>query len=206
MLEFTDIIGTVAFALSGFMVATKDRLDLLGIGISSFMTALGGGILRDTIAGRTPYSFSEPQPTLLVLFVLIFSILFKLYKKSRIINNIYFIISDSIGLVSFSITGALVGLIADFNLFGVIILAFFTAVGGGLIRDTLLNRVPVILTSELYGTVAIIIGASVFVLDRYDFINELSIIVLFLSGLSLRLLAYHKRWHLPILSHDEHNS
>lgn len=203
MLEFTDIIGTIAFALSGFMVATKDRLDLLGISIATFMTALGGGIVRDTIAGRIPYAFSEPHPTLLVMFVLIISIIFKFHKKSKIINNMYFIISDSIGLISFSITGALVGLLAEYNLFGVIILAFSTAVGGGLMRDTLLNRIPVILTSELYGTVAIIIGVVIYLLDRNNLVNEISLIILFICGLSLRLLAYYKRWHLPKLSHED---
>jgi len=57
-LEIADIVGTIAFALSGFMVATRDRLDLLGIFIASFLTALGGGILRDTVANRVPWNFT----------------------------------------------------------------------------------------------------------------------------------------------------
>lgn len=198
-LEIADIVGTIAFTLSGFMVATKDRLDLLGIMIASFLTALGGGILRDTIADRTPYAFTNLLPTVLVLSVIIISVVFKFYKKSRIVNNFYFIISDSIGLVSFSITGALVGLMVDFNIFGVVLLAFSTAVGGGIMRDSILKRVPIVLVSELYGTVAILIGVTINILDYYNSISEVNLLIVFITGLLLRLVAYYKKWHLPKL-------
>ena len=198
-LEIADIVGTIAFALSGFMVATRDRLDLLGIFISSFLTALGGGILRDTVADRVPFAFSHHLPTLLVILVIFVAIVFKFYKKSEIENTKIFVISDSVGLISFSITGALVGLMVEFNVFGVVMLALATAVGGGIMRDTLLNRVPVVLTSELYGTVSILVGISIFVLDYNEMINNLSLVAVFCVGLTLRLFAYYKKWHLPKL-------
>lgn len=198
-LEIADVVGTIAFALSGFMVATKDRLDLLGIFIASFLTALGGGILRDTIADRVPYVFSHYLPTSLVVFVIIVSIIFQFHKKSEIENKRLFVISDSIGLVSFSITGSLVGLMVDFNIFGVVMLALATAVGGGIMRDTLLNRVPVVLTSELYGSVSILVGIVVFVLDYINLVNWISLLVVFTLGLVLRLVAYYQKWHLPKL-------
>lgn len=196
-LEIADFVGTIAFGLSGFLVATRDRLDLLGIFIASFLTALGGGILRDTVADRTPYAFSHLLPTILVIFVIIFAIVFRLHKKSELENKTYFVISDSIGLISFSITGALVGLMADFNVFGVVMLSLSTAVGGGIMRDVLLNRVPVVLTSELYGTISIIVGVLVFVLDKLEQINNTSLLFVFFLGLSFRLVAYYKKWHLP---------
>ena len=199
-LEIADIVGIVAFALSGFMVATKDRLDLLGIFIASFLTALGGGIMRDTVADRVPFAFSHHLPTILVILVILIAILFKFYKKSEIENTKIFVISDSVGLISFSITGALVGLMVDFNIFGVVMLALATAVGGGIMRDTLLNRVPVVLTSELYGTVSILVGVVIFVLDYLDMINNISLIAVFSAGLTLRLVAYYRRWHLPKLN------
>jgi len=198
-LEIADTLGIVAFALSGFMVAARDRLDLLGIFIAAFLSALGGGVLRDTVADRVPFAFSHTTPTLLVIAVLVIAILFKLHKKSEIENSKYFIISDSIGLISFSITGALVGLMVDFNIFGVAMLALTTAVGGGIMRDILLNRLPVVLTSELYGTVAIIVGVIVFVLESFEQLNNISLFVLFCAGLTLRLVAYYKKWHLPKL-------
>ena len=198
-LEIADIVGTIAFALSGFMVATRDRLDLLGIFIASFLTALGGGILRDTVANRVPIAFSNHLPVVLVVLVIFVAIVFKFYKKSEIENRRLFVISDSIGLISFSITGALVGLMADFNIFGVVMLALATAVGGGIMRDTLLNRVPVVLTSQLYGTVSILVGAVIFVLDYVEQVNTISLVVVFCLGLTLRLVAYYKKWHLPKL-------
>ena len=192
-----EIIGTIAFALSGFYVAVKAKLDLLGVFIASFLTALGGGIVRDTIANRAPYTFTHLLPTFLVIAVLLLSIVLKLHKKDEIEKKFYFIISDTLGLVSFSISGALVGLQAEFNFFGVTLLALLTAVGGGVMRDTLLNRVPILLTSEFYGTVALCVGAMIFVLEWMNIVGVFSLMIVFGFGVALRLLAYYKQWHLP---------
>jgi len=194
-----EIIGTIAFALSGFYVAVKEKLDLLGIFIASFLTALGGGVVRDTIADRPPYTFTHLSPTIFVLLVIVLSILFKLHRKDEIEKKFYFIISDTLGLVSFAISGALVGLQVEFNFFGVILLALLTAVGGGVMRDILLNRVPVLLTSEFYGTVALLVGTILFVLEKYDCLGFVPLMVVFGCGVALRLLAYYKQWNLPKL-------
>lgn len=196
-LEVAEIIGTVAFALSGFYVAVKEKLDLLGIFIASFLTALGGGLVRDMLAGRSPYTFTHLMPTFLVLGVIVFSILFKLHRKDEIEKTFYFIISDTLGLVSFSISGALIGLQAGFNFFGVILLALITAVGGGVIRDILLNRVPLLLTSEFYGTVSLLVGAILVVFAQFDIGGYVPLMVVFVCGVALRLLAYYKQWNLP---------
>lgn len=198
-LLIAEILGTIAFALSGFYVAVKDRLDLLGIFIASFLTALGGGVMRDTIANRPPYTFTHLSPTLLVIIVLVLSVVLKLHQKDEIEKKFYFIISDTLGLVSFSITGALVGLQAEFNFFGVTLLALLTAVGGGVMRDILLNRVPMLLTSDFYGTVSLLIGAMIFGLEYMGILSVVSLMVVFVLGVGVRLLAYYKRWNLPKL-------
>lgn len=195
-----EIMGTIAFALSGFYVAIKDKLDLLGIFIASFLTALGGGIVRDTIAGRAPYTFTHFLPTMLVIGILLLSIALRLHRKNEIEKKFYFIISDTLGLVSFAISGALVGLQAEYNFFGVILLALVTAVGGGVMRDILLNRVPILLTSEFYGTVALLVGALLFVLDKFSLLGTIALLAVFTFGMALRLLAYYKQWHLPKIS------
>jgi len=194
-----EILGTIAFALSGFYVAVKEKLDLLGIFIASFLTALGGGIVRDTIADRAPYTFTHLLPTVLVLLVLGLSIVFQLHRKGEIEKKFYFIISDTLGLVSFAISGALVGLQVEFNFFGVILLALLTAVGGGVMRDILLNRVPILLTSEFYGTVALLVGMVLFLLKMCDCLGFVSLMGVFACGVALRLLAYYKQWNLPKL-------
>lgn len=198
-LEIADTIGLLSFALSGFLIAVHYKLDLLGVFISSFLTALGGGVVRDVLANKTPYVFTNYSPILLVLATILVSILFKLHKINNLEGKTTFIISDAIGLSSFAITGALIAIQSEFNFVGVLILAFLTAVGGGTIRDILINRVPSILVSEFYGSVAIIIGALVYLLHLSNNLFMSPIILVFFMGLALRLLAHYKSWSLPKL-------
>jgi uncharacterized membrane protein YeiH len=198
-LQIADIIGIISFALSGFLIAVHFKLDILGIFISSFLTALGGGIIRDVIANKTPFIFNNNLPIILVFTTLLLAFIFNLHKKTDLEGKTWFIISDAVGLVSFAITGALVGINVDFNFLGVLMLAFITAVGGGTIRDILINKVPSILVSEFYGTVAIIVGLFTYFLNLFKEVSILNLTILFIFGVTLRLLAYYKKWHLPKL-------
>jgi len=200
LLNIADFIGIASFTLSGFYVATKDRLDILGIFIASFLTALGGGITRDIIVNKEPFTFLHSYPSLIVVCVLILSILFGLHRSDRILKSKLLIFSDSIGLVSFSISGSLVALQSDFSLFGVSLLAIITATGGGVMRDILLNKIPLLLISELYGTISIAIAVVIFTLNLYGAINFITLGVVFILALTFRLFAYYKKWHLPYLS------
>ena len=201
-LEIADIIGIICFALSGFLIAVHYKLDILGVFISSFLTALGGGMIRDVLADRTPYVFSTNLPVILIVATVLIALLFKLHKIDDLEGKTAFIISDAVGLVSFSITGSLVAIQNDFNFLGVLILAFLTAVGGGTLRDILINRVPSILVSEFYATVALIVASIIFVLEILNLRSLPAIILVFIFGVALRLLAYYKNWHLPTLSKE----
>ena len=201
-LEIADIIGIICFALSGFLIAVHYKLDILGVFISSFLTALGGGMIRDVLADRTPYVFSTNLPVILIVATVLIALLFKLHKIDDLEGKTAFIISDAVGLVSFSITGSLVAIQNDFNFLGVLILAFLTAVGGGTLRDILINRVPSILVSEFYATVALIVASIMFVLEILNLRSLPAIILVFIFGVALRLLAYYKYWHLPTLSKE----
>ena len=201
-LEIADIIGIICFALSGFLIAVHYKLDILGVFISSFLTALGGGMIRDALADRTPYVFTTNLPVILVVATVLIALLFKLHKIDDLEGKTVFIVSDAIGLVSFSITGSIVAIQNEFNFLGALILSFLTAVGGGTIRDILINRVPSILVSEFYATVALIIATIMFVLEEFGLRNLGSITIVFIFGVALRLLAYYKNWHLPTLSKD----
>ncbi|WP_428023244.1 trimeric intracellular cation channel family protein [Arcobacter sp.] len=198
-LQIADIIGIICFAASGFLIAVHYNLDILGIFISSFLTALGGGMIRDTIANKTPYIFTDTLPVTLVIATVFLSLVFKLHKIPDFEGKTAFIVSDAIGLVSFAITGSIIALENNFNFLGVLILAFLTAVGGGTIRDILINRVPSILISEFYGTVAIIVGLFMYMLHLFHENNILNITILFIFGVLLRLVAYYKKWSLPKL-------
>ena len=201
-LEIADIVGIICFALSGFLISVHYKLDILGVFISSFLTALGGGMIRDVLADRTPYVFTTNLPVILVVATVVIALLFKLHKIDDLEGKTAFIISDAVGLVSFSITGSIVAIQNEFNFLGVLILAFLTAVGGGTIRDILINRVPSILVSEFYATVALIIATIIFTLELFELRNLFTMMVVFIFGVILRLLAYYKKWHLPTLSKE----
>ena len=201
-LEIADIIGIICFALSGFLIAVHYKLDILGVFIAAFLTALGGGMIRDVLANRIPYVFTTNLPVILVVCTVLIALLFKLHKIDDLEGKTTFIISDAIGLVSFSITGSIVAIQNEFNFLGVLILAFLTAVGGGTIRDILINRVPSILVSEFYATIALIIATSIFILEIFELRNLFTLTIVFVCGVLLRLLAYYKNWCLPTLSKE----
>ena len=194
-----DIIGIAAFTISGMLTGVRHRLDILGIAIVATLTALGGGILRDGLIGRIPFAFSEYYPSLTVLSVLVLSIMLKLYKKEEIERKFIFVLSDTLGLVAFSITGALLGIAKELNIFGVIILGFLTAVGGGIIRDILLNRVPAILTHDVYGTIALLVSLTLALLHLAGILNNYTVFAVGVVTLLLRLIAYKRGWQLPKL-------
>ena len=159
-------------------------------------------MIRDVLADKTPYVFTSNIPVILVVATVLIALLFKLHKIDDLEGKTAFIISDAVGLVSFSITGSIVAIQNEFNFLGVLILAFLTAVGGGTIRDILINRVPSILVSEFYATVALIVATIMFTLEIFELRNLFTIMLVFIFGVILRLLAYYKKWHLPTLSKE----
>ena len=194
---FAEIIGITAFTISGFLVAIKNRLDILGILIAATLTALGGGIVRDAILSTPPFAFTALHPALTLTLTIFLIFALRLYKKDSIERGWIFVVSDTIGLVAFSITGALMAINADYNFFGIIILSFITAVGGGVARDIMINQVPSVLISDFYGSIAVIAAILLGTLHFFDAINELSILTVALFSIVLRLLAYKRGWHLP---------
>ena len=199
MFEVAEYIGIIAFSMSGFFVAARNKLDFLGVLISVFLTAFGGGILRDVTVGKTPYAFTHDIPVLLMVAVTVLLVIFRFHKKQSIENKPLFILSDSIGLVSFSITGALIALEQDLNLTGVLALSFVTAVGGGIIRDVIINEIPFVLKTGFYGTIALLIGLVLYVLERYEMVDIYTLSFVFLFGILLRVVAYYKKWYIPML-------
>jgi len=199
MFEVADYIGIIAFSMSGFFVAVRNKLDFLGVLISVFLTAFGGGILRDVAVDKTPYTFTHTLPAVVMIIVVLCLVLLKFHNKSSIENKPLFILSDSIGLISFSITGSLVGLEHNLNITGVLALSFVTAVGGGIIRDVIINEIPFVLKTGFYGTVALIIGAVLYVLDSYEILNIYALSIVFILGVILRVVAYYKKWYIPMV-------
>ncbi len=197
ILEFAEYIGITAFTFSGFYIAVRHNLDLLGIFIVSFLTALGGGLMRDTIVGIAPISLTTIYPILIVFVIVNILILLNFHKKQAYDRKPIFIVADSIGLTSFSISGAMIAINSGYEISGVVILAFITAVGGGILRDILINEIPYILKGGFYAMVSIIIGVIIYILNYCNSLEFLYISIVFIFGVVLRLIAFYQNWELP---------
>ncbi|MFO1241945.1 MAG: trimeric intracellular cation channel family protein [Rickettsiales bacterium] len=200
IMYYASLVGGVAFALSGFLAGTKKNLDWMGLFILSFLTANGGGILRDVLVDRTPVILQTNEPFFIALSVTVFASLLRLGHRSSIENRWLFVICDAVGLVAFAITGALVGLSVHAPFFGFVALAFLTATGGAILRDILVNNIPEVLHGGFYGSIAILVAVAIYILDRYGMLGPLNLMGIFLAGLMLRLIAYRYNWQLP--KHD----
>lgn len=198
-----EYVGIASASLSGFLFAVKKGCDLLGLFIAAFLTGLGGGVIRDIMVARKIYSFTHYIPVLIVLFMISMAILFKLYKdKENLEKKFLFITTDAIDVICFSIVGSIVAIQYDFNIFGVILVAFSNGVGGGILRDVLLNEVPWLLHTGLYGTISMLVGLIYYVLHLLGLTNMYFVVGLVIFGVIFRLFAYYKSWSLPKIGYE----
>jgi len=194
-----SLVGGVAFAVSGFIAGSKKDLDWMGLFILSFLTANGGGILRDVLADRPPVMLVSNEPFVIVVIVTLLGCFLQLHRHAALENKWVFVVCDAVGLVAFAITGALVALEINAPFFGFITLAFLTAAGGAILRDILVNNIPDVLHSGFYGSIAILSALAIYMLHALHAISPVSLLAVFVSGLVLRLVAYRYRWKLPKL-------
>lgn len=197
-LLFVEYIGIASAALSGYLYGVKKECDLLGIFLASFLTSLGGGVLRDIFVGRPLYSFTHYMPVTIVLVVMIVSFIFRVHtKRESLDKSTAFVLTDAIDVVSFSIVGAMVAIEFECNIYGVLLTAMANGVGGGILRDMLFNEVPWFMRTGFYGTVCIVVGLIYFFMDMTGFNNMLYIMILFAAGVMFRMVAHKKNWRLP---------
>ncbi|MCR4934797.1 MAG: trimeric intracellular cation channel family protein [Lachnospiraceae bacterium] len=194
MIFALEIIGTIAFAISGAMVGIEKKMDIFGVLVLGMTTAVGGGIIRDLLIGVVPpMAFQEPVYALTAIAVSI--IVFLPFVRNRI-NKIskMILLMDSIGLGIFTVIG--IKAAASFgNAFLSIFLALVTGVGGGVLRDVFAQDRPMIFVKHFYASAAII-GAVVSLL-LWNINVETSMIVGAATVIVLRILAAKFRWHLP---------
>lgn len=194
---FVDLLGTFAFAVSGALAAEQKRLDLFGLFTISYMTACGGGIVRDLCLGSLPpVGISDWR----YLATSVIATVMAIWARP-IIDNLKHPVAifDSLGLGFFAAFGAHKALVLSQNVEVAIILGVVTAVGGGVLRDLSLNRVPIIMQKEIYAMAALV-GASIQVLGQ---LMEWKITATPWFAVSIcliiRLLALRYSWSLPII-------
>lgn len=189
------IIGIIAFAISGALVGVRKNLDLLGVLVVGLATGIGGGIIRDMITGvHPPVSFTHWQYWVSALLASL--AVFYFHPGVAKIRKLE-IIFDALGLGIFSAYGAAVTIAAGFDPTTSIFVGTVVAVGGGVIRDVLVNDVPGVLTRELYA-VSAILGASIATIITMTFgALMVATVVGGTVATTLRLVSYKLRWHLP---------
>ena len=196
MFYFTiDILGTIAFAISGVLVAMDKKLDLFGVVIIAFVTAIGGGTLRDLLIGNTPVVWMrESVYVFIILGAVVFAILLR--PQLKYLRKSLFLF-DTIGIGLYTMVGIEKGLIAELSPFICIALGTMTASFGGVIRDILCNEIPVIFRKEIYATACILGGAGYFLLRELPIVNEYAYVVAILLVITVRLLAVRFKIALP---------
>jgi uncharacterized membrane protein YeiH len=195
LFTFLDLTGTFAFALSGAVAARNRALDWFGVLAIAFAVACGGGVLRDLCIGAVPPAGIADWRYLAVAMAAAATTLASRRVVLRLAHPV--VLFDSIGLGLFAVTGAQKALAFGQNAEVAILLGMVTAVGGGVIRDVLLNRVPVILRREIYASAALLAAAIEVAGDRLGWQSSARTWVALAVCFALRYLSVHFQWHLP---------
>lgn len=197
-----ELIGTVAFAISGAFVGINKKMDVLGVMLLGLTTAVGGGIIRDLILGVTPpKAFSMPIYSLVALvtaLVVFIPWVRKEIQKKQESFDIFLRISDSIGLGVFTVVGiaAAKAALPQGGWFLTIFVGTLTGVGGGVLRDMMSGNLPYIFTKHFYACASIIGAVVCYVL--WMFVpNWVAMLIGAIVIIVLRLLAAQYRWKLP---------
>lgn len=195
MFEFLDSIGTLVFAISGALTAIYKKLDLFGVYCIAFVTALGGGTVRDVMIGRTPVGWRQDMNYVYIItFGFLLSIIFNRYLDKLRISMFLF---DSIGLGVFTLIGLEKGIEYGLSPLICVILGTLTATFGGVIRDILCNEIPVLFRKEIYATLCIAGGMLYFILKELNFEQNFISLVVTIFIIGFRLISFKYNWSLP---------
>jgi uncharacterized membrane protein YeiH len=200
MFHLLDIIGTVAFALSGALTAMSKKLDLFGVFIIAFVTAVGGGTLRDVMIGKTPVGWMLDLEYVYVICIA-FALALVFRKKFERLRTSLFLF-DTIGLGVFTLIGLEKGINVGLHPIVCIALGTMTACFGGVIRDILCAEIPVIFRKEIYATICILGGIVFFILRKFNLDNDILYLISSLVIIVVRLMAVKFKWYLPTLENN----
>lgn len=191
--DVLSIIGTIAFAVSGAIVAMEEEYDLFGVYLLGIVTAFGGGAIRNLLIGVPVSALWEQEMMFqIALFAITAVFLFpqNLLKHWNRWGNFF----DAIGLSAFAIQGALFAVELGLPISAIVVAAVLTGSGGGIVRDVLAKRKPLILRNEVYAVWAVITGLSIgFGIAKSD----ITLYLLFAMTTTLRVVSYLNKWRLP---------
>ncbi len=198
-----EIIGTVAFAISGAMEAIKKKMDLFGVAMLGIVTAVGGGVIRDVIIGRVPPKvFVTPKfaviaaLTACATFVALALLKGRIGNKIKGVLDVLYFFADTVGLAAFTVLGIESTSQITENAAVLMFVGVITGVGGGVLRDVLAGDVPSVFRKHIYA-VASIVGAAVNIILSHYLPDNASAVCGFAIICIIRILAAYYRWNLP---------
>ncbi len=200
-----EVIGLVAFAISGAMIAIDRKLDLFGVVFITFVNSFGGGLMRDLLIGEIPpkmfynYEYLIYVAFCAVVMIVVISVLKEKFFRNRAAIDRVINIFDAVGLGAFAIVGVKAGMNAGFgdNVFFCVFLGMTTGIGGGILRDLLSHSKPLVLVKQIYALAAIIGSLLFFYLEKMNVNYTVSIVSSVLLVVLIRILAAYFRWDLP---------
>jgi len=195
LLYALDLVGTAAFAASGAWAGIRRDMDLFGVLVLGLVTATGGGTLRDILLGDAP-PFCLQDETYLYLSVAVALLVFAFHRRLDFLQHplLYF---DAIGLGTFVVIGTGKALRFELGPLGAVLMGVMTATAGGVVRDILSNRVPLILRKEIYASACLAGGLLLVLLQAAALPPALTALIAAAAVISVRLLAIRYNWSLP---------
>ncbi len=189
-----DILGTISFSISGVLTALKKKMDPFGIFIIAFVTAVGGGTLRDVLIDFPIAWMRNLTFVYVIIGATIFAVIFR--KRLGYIRRSLFLF-DTIGIALYTVVGVEKGLSADFPPLICIALGTMSACFGGVIRDILCNEIPIIFRKEIYATACILGGVVYFLLLKTTLSQDIIVVISGSIVITVRLLAVYFNLSLP---------
>lgn len=196
LVDVLGYVGIVAFAASGALIGVRKRLDLFGVCVVGITTGIGGGIIRDLLLGIHPPTSLDHWPNLTVAFLT--SLL--VFVAHPVIDRVWrgVLLFDAFGMGLFAATGAAIALTSGGSSLSACLIGATTAVAGGVIRDILVNEVPLLLRRDLYAVPALLGSTTVAIIQASGLPDNLGLVVGTVLATGLRVLALWRRWNLPI--------
>ena len=199
-LQLIDYAGTFAFAISGIRMASAKQFDLFGAYVVGLVTAIGGGTIRDVLLNVTPFWMLQPSYLIVTAFALIIVLL--LGKKLILLKNTFFIF-DAIGLGLFVVVGIEKTLVANYPFWVAILMGMITGSAGGILRDILINEIPLIFRKDIYALACLFGGLLYFACFKLGISPVITQLVSAFTVILTRVLAVKYHISLPVLrGHD----
>lgn len=197
LFTLADLIGTIAFAMSGVMLASRLKMDIVGVLVLAFLPACGGGTVRDLLLGATPFWMEQPYYLYAVFFTAMIGQFTVVHFHDRLPRWVLPTF-DALGLAVFTVAGIDKALLYGFGWEVCVTMGVLTGCGGGLLRDVVATERAGVLSTEVYATVSVAGGILLFVMRKFHLfpLGVMSLITCVFI-FAFRMVAWYRDWHLP---------